>query len=246
MTSTVRVVSCFLACVSMFVCSDASNALLSTTKPPTKIKSPTKITGNNVKVFLDTYLHLSSFVFVHTLFCPLLSVLCCMFFVICPSSFYIYILCPVTCVLFVLCSLLSALFLVLVFVFVLFLLFSQRFSRYLWVCVTFTYTATLEHYLICNYSHIGSLQQRKLKYYTYHQGNFQFFGAFCFPEGDSLMQFEIVTKERAPSDLRILFYDDEPSSFNMVRMVAVCVKLHRCHSHRVCFSDLTTSFPFQR
>ena len=71
---------------------------------------------------------------------------------------------------------------------------------------------------------------------TYHQGNFQFLGAFCLPDKSSLLTFEIVTQEEAPSDLEILFYDDEPSSFNNVRTVEVCVKcvVLLSLSHRVC------------
>ena len=41
----------------------------------------------------------------------------------------------------------------------------------------------------------------------------------------------IITREEAPDDLAILFYDDEPGSFNNVRIVAICVAcavLHCC------------------
>ena len=33
----------------------------------------------------------------------------------------------------------------------------------------------------------------------------------------------IITREEAPDDLAILFYDDEPDSFNKVRIVATCM-----------------------
>ena len=54
------------------------------------------------------------------------------------------------------------------------------------------------------------------------QGNFEFLGALCFPEdkgGNSVLEIEVLTKAEAPPDLAILMYDDQPESFDMVRLI---------------------------